>query len=248
MPNNYNAWILIIYLKIGVMRHGRLLVEDSPNVLMAQHKTDLLEDVVLKLCWQDTKMAIRNAPRVGSICPTSGTLMPMADCDDGDSGTGTDNDINEEGGRNSTSDNGDSTDICVAGSSSSGASDGVNDDNANKVNVPSRRVVKPKPPITRSTSSEVCGVLFQSKWKPELDGVVVSDGNCTLRGHYNHDHDFDTFTPANLSCSESLYKTKLGGRRPTGGPKQLLASVMTFTQKVLAFCVVIFLSMIRHPV
>lgn len=39
---------------VGLMRHGKLLAEDSPDNLMSQHKMDNLEDVFLKLCISDS--------------------------------------------------------------------------------------------------------------------------------------------------------------------------------------------------
>jgi hypothetical protein len=36
------------------MRHGKLLTESHPQTLLEQYKTNLLEDVVLKLCRNDT--------------------------------------------------------------------------------------------------------------------------------------------------------------------------------------------------
>lgn len=39
---------------VGLMRHGKLLAEDSPDNLMAQHGLDNLEDVFLKLCISDS--------------------------------------------------------------------------------------------------------------------------------------------------------------------------------------------------
>jgi hypothetical protein len=35
------------------MRGGRLLAENSPSALLEEHHTDLLEDIVLKLCRND---------------------------------------------------------------------------------------------------------------------------------------------------------------------------------------------------
>lgn len=43
----------IFCVQIGVMRKGRLLVEDSPDTLMQTYGCDLLEQVVLKLCRKD---------------------------------------------------------------------------------------------------------------------------------------------------------------------------------------------------
>jgi hypothetical protein len=36
------------------MRNGRLLTEKPPQTLLEEHKTNLLEDIVLKLCRKDT--------------------------------------------------------------------------------------------------------------------------------------------------------------------------------------------------
>jgi len=36
------------------MRNGRLLVEKAPDALLKEHNTSLLEDIVLKLCKNDT--------------------------------------------------------------------------------------------------------------------------------------------------------------------------------------------------
>lgn len=38
---------------VGLMRQGRLLAENSPDQLMADHSLDTLEDVFLKLCMSD---------------------------------------------------------------------------------------------------------------------------------------------------------------------------------------------------
>lgn len=238
------------------MRHGRLLVEDSPAVLMAEYKTDLLEDVVLKLCWADTKRAIRNAPRPSCFGLPIPDDSKDGDTDDGDSGTGTD-DINEsDGGRNSANDNVGARNNSVAGSSSSltTGSSNIKDKEiiAKRIDVPTKLPIKTtkvkiKPPLLRSTSSEVCGALFHSKWKPEFDGVVVTDGNCSLKGSYNQGVAFDTFTPSHFIGSDNMLKNS-ARRESASGPKKWLADAMVFTQRVLAFCVVIYLSMIRHPV
>jgi len=37
------------------MRNGRLLMEKSPSVLLREYDTDLLEDIVLKLCLKDER-------------------------------------------------------------------------------------------------------------------------------------------------------------------------------------------------
>lgn len=39
---------------VGLMRHGKILAEDSPDELMRQHERDNLEDVFLKLCVTDS--------------------------------------------------------------------------------------------------------------------------------------------------------------------------------------------------
>ncbi|CAL8072809.1 unnamed protein product [Orchesella dallaii] len=38
---------------VGLMRNGRLLAEKAPDTLLKEHKTHLLEDIVLKLCRKD---------------------------------------------------------------------------------------------------------------------------------------------------------------------------------------------------
>lgn len=56
------------------MRHGSLLVEDCPSKLLAKHNTDLLEDVVLKLCWAATrKHSIKKTNDSISVTSTSST-------------------------------------------------------------------------------------------------------------------------------------------------------------------------------
>ncbi|ODM94472.1 ABC transporter G family member 20 [Orchesella cincta] len=45
--------LLILDEPIGLMRGGRLLAEDSPDLLLKKHNATLLEDIVLKLCLQD---------------------------------------------------------------------------------------------------------------------------------------------------------------------------------------------------
>lgn len=49
---------------VGLMRHGKLLAEDSPDNLMAQHGMDNLEDVFLKLCISDSS---RKAAQLAGI-------------------------------------------------------------------------------------------------------------------------------------------------------------------------------------
>jgi ABC-type multidrug transport system permease subunit len=57
---------------VGLMRHGKLLAEDSPDNLMAQHGMDNLEDVFLKLCISDSsrkaaKLAAANMIPIGPL-------------------------------------------------------------------------------------------------------------------------------------------------------------------------------------
>ncbi|XP_035712100.1 ABC transporter G family member 23 [Folsomia candida] len=51
--------------KIGLMRGGRLITESSPQELLAQHETNSLENIVLKLCKNDT--AIATITSIGKI-------------------------------------------------------------------------------------------------------------------------------------------------------------------------------------
>ncbi|ODM96686.1 ABC transporter G family member 20 [Orchesella cincta] len=46
--------LLILDEPIGLMRSGRLLAEKSPDALLQEYNTNLLEDIVLKLCKNDT--------------------------------------------------------------------------------------------------------------------------------------------------------------------------------------------------
>lgn len=59
-----NVWFLLT--QIGVMRKGRLLVEDSPETLLKLYESDLLEQVVLKLCRTDEKSLRRSGSDNGS--------------------------------------------------------------------------------------------------------------------------------------------------------------------------------------
>lgn len=53
---------------VGLMRHGKLLAEDSPDNLMAQHNLDNLEDVFLKLCISDSsRKAAKLATTLGPL-------------------------------------------------------------------------------------------------------------------------------------------------------------------------------------
>lgn len=51
---------------VGLMRHGKLLAEDSPDNLMSQHGMDNLEDVFLKLCISDSS---RKAAKLANLGP-----------------------------------------------------------------------------------------------------------------------------------------------------------------------------------
>ena len=41
---------------VGLMRHGRLLAESSPEDLLVQHQMETLEEVFLKLCMSDSSL------------------------------------------------------------------------------------------------------------------------------------------------------------------------------------------------
>lgn len=56
---------------VGLMRHGKLLAEDSPDNLMAQHGMDNLEDVFLKLCISDSSRKAAELAGIGSNGMTS---------------------------------------------------------------------------------------------------------------------------------------------------------------------------------
>lgn len=59
---------------VGLMRHGKLLAEDSPENLMEQHDMDNLEDVFLKLCVSDSSRQAAKLADLGlppmSVAPT----------------------------------------------------------------------------------------------------------------------------------------------------------------------------------
>uniref|UniRef100_A0A6G1SLW4 ABC transporter G family member 23 n=2 Tax=Aceria tosichella TaxID=561515 RepID=A0A6G1SLW4_9ACAR len=59
---------------VGLMRHGKLLAEDSPDNLMAQHGMDNLEDVFLKLCISDSS-------RKAALMAGGGRINTMAASD-----------------------------------------------------------------------------------------------------------------------------------------------------------------------
>lgn len=59
---------------VGLMRQGRLLAENSPDQLMADHALDTLEDVFLKLCMSD--MSLKAASLAGYTGTNNGSLPP----------------------------------------------------------------------------------------------------------------------------------------------------------------------------
>lgn len=60
---------------VGLMRHGKLLAEDSPDNLMAQHGMDNLEDVFLKLCISDSSRKAAKLAVLG-LDPASVAVTP----------------------------------------------------------------------------------------------------------------------------------------------------------------------------
>lgn len=60
---------------VGLMRHGKLLAEDSPDNLMSQHKMDNLEDVFLKLCISDSSRKAAKLAGLG-LDPSSLAASP----------------------------------------------------------------------------------------------------------------------------------------------------------------------------
>ena len=56
---------------VGLMRQGRLLAENSPDQLMADHNFDTLEDVFLKLCMSDMSLKAASLSNYTSILPHS---------------------------------------------------------------------------------------------------------------------------------------------------------------------------------
>lgn len=60
---------------VGLMRHGKLLAEDSPDNLMAQHGMDNLEDVFLKLCISDSSRKAAKLATMG-LEPASAAATP----------------------------------------------------------------------------------------------------------------------------------------------------------------------------
>lgn len=60
---------------VGLMRQGKLLAEDSPDNLMAQHGMDNLEDVFLKLCITDSSRKAAKLAGLG-LDPSSLAVTP----------------------------------------------------------------------------------------------------------------------------------------------------------------------------
>ena len=65
---------------VGLMRQGRLLAENSPDQLMADHCLDTLEDVFLKLCMSDMS---RKAASISNYT----TTIPHSDLNLASNGT-----------------------------------------------------------------------------------------------------------------------------------------------------------------
>jgi hypothetical protein len=47
----------VLIMQIGLMRNGRLLTEKSPEILLQEYNTSLLEDIVIQLCKNDSSRA-----------------------------------------------------------------------------------------------------------------------------------------------------------------------------------------------
>lgn len=241
------------------MRHGHLLVEDCPKVLMAEHKTDLLEDVVLKLCRKDTKeTGMKNSPSAGSINNNNSRNNRRSnngeDSDDsGDSGTGTDNDNTEFGS------------MRIKGRENSSSIEEDNGSNATtttSVIVPSDASSNKKvfgPSLRAQKNGDPSGsALFQSKWKQELESVVVAGDSSNVPGKYNQTREFDAASSSSSSTSSDISSLPptpvptpysfLDTQRSISGPKKLLSEMMEISQHVAALAAVIYLSLIRHPV
>ena len=56
---------------VGLMRQGRLLAENSPDQLMADHSLDTLEDVFLKLCMSDMSIKAASLASYTTTIPRS---------------------------------------------------------------------------------------------------------------------------------------------------------------------------------
>lgn len=54
------------------MRNGRLLAEKTPDTLLQEHKTNLLEDIVLKLCRNDLSPSIEDSAKNSNKNGTKG--------------------------------------------------------------------------------------------------------------------------------------------------------------------------------
>lgn len=68
---------------VGLMRHGRLLAESSPEQLLLDHNMETLEEVFLKLCMSDSSMraaalAGGNTLHTLSVDPHKSQIKPLA--------------------------------------------------------------------------------------------------------------------------------------------------------------------------
>ena len=68
---------------VGLMRHGRLLAESSPEQLLLDHNMETLEEVFLKLCMSDSSMraaalAGGNTLQTLSVDPHKSHIKPLA--------------------------------------------------------------------------------------------------------------------------------------------------------------------------
>ena len=68
------SFLLLCNFKIGMMRSGRLLAEESPQSLLESHNLTSLEDVFLKLCMKDVTSSPPSTP---STVPTSVASTPI---------------------------------------------------------------------------------------------------------------------------------------------------------------------------
>ncbi|CAL8123153.1 unnamed protein product [Orchesella dallaii] len=209
---------------IGVMRHGHLLVEESPTLLMARHKTDLLEDVVLKLCWADSTKR-RNSKQLNNNNVTVAQVKSHVE-DDDDILTIQDHD-EPQLNKNKTNSN---SHVTVA------------DYNA----IPSSNVV---PTIKRERNSVT---TFHSKWKLELEEVVTPP--TSVPGKYNVLSEFDSTShnvPISTSNGGTIKRSRsatLSYPRKENPAKKFISNLLESAQRIGAMCVVIYLSLIRHPV
>lgn len=62
---------------VGLMRQGRLLAENSPDQLMADHCQDTLEDVFLKLCMSDVSLKAAALSNYTTTMPRNGGELSL---------------------------------------------------------------------------------------------------------------------------------------------------------------------------